>query len=351
MDYRPKRLGGLRKAAEALGVEGFLVTSLPNVHYLTGFSGSSGYVLVSAKKAVFMTDSRYQTQSRDEVQGYDISIQKGRWTADVSGLVKDMGVRKLGFESRDLTFEAHSVLSKALEGVELVPSKDAVEKLRLIKDEGEIEKITEAIRRAELGFRENLSRIAPGMVERDASLGLEFNIRNLGSLKMAFDTIIASGSRAALPHGIASDKVMEEGDTVIIDYGAEAFGYHSDITRSGVLGKPDGKQREIFDIVAESQRRAIEKVKPGVSCKEVDEAARGYISSKGYGDFFGHGLGHGVGLEVHEGPGVSYLSEDVVAEGMVFTIEPGIYIPDWGGFRIEDMVLVTKGGCRVLTSL
>jgi len=350
-DARQNRLAGLVKATAELGADAFLVTNLHNVSYLTGFTGSSGFVLVTAKKAVFITDFRYKSQSAEEVQGFEIVIQKGRWTEDVASLAAGLGVHRLAFEVRGVNLETHTALAKLLTGVELVPSKDAVEKLRLIKDEDEVRRIVEAVKRAERGFTENLSRVSPGMVERETALGLEFNIRDSGSLRVPFDIIVASGDRAALPHGIASEKEMKEGETVVIDFGGEAYGYQSDMTRSGVLGEPDRKQAEIYDIVAEAQRRAIEAVRPGVACKEVDLAARGYIASKGYGDYFGHGLGHGVGLEVHEAPGISPMGDEVVQEGMVFTIEPGIYIPGWGGFRIEDMVLVTGDGCRVLTSL
>lgn len=350
-DYRKARLAGLAEAASSLGADGFLVTDIHNVSYLTGFTGSSGFVLTAHGKSVFITDFRYKAQSAEEVKGCEIVIQKSRWTEDVSALVRDMGIRKLAFESRQMSYEVHSALSKKLEGVELIPSRDAVEKLRIIKDDDEVRRIAEAIKRAEDGFTENLSRVTPGMAEKDTALGLEINIRSAGALKMPFDIIVASGYRAALPHGIASDRVMAAGETVIIDFGGEAYGYQSDLTRSGVLGRPDAKQAEIYEIVLEAQKRAIELVRPGVACKDVDLAARDFIASKGYGEYFGHGLGHGVGLEVHEAPSVSYMSEDVVKPGMVFTIEPGIYIPGWGGFRIEDMVLATDDGCTVMTSL
>ncbi len=350
-DRIDKRLDGLRRQFLSEGADAFLVTNLTNVSYLTGFTGSSGYAVVTDKNAVFITDSRYQTQSKDEVKGYDIVIQKGRISEEFGRLLKDIGAHRIAFESRNVSFDFHGALFKEMPGVEFLPVKDAVEKLRAVKDEDEINRISEAVRRAEGGFRENISRIAPGMVESETALGLEFNIRGLGARKVPFDIIVASGERAALPHGIASGKEMREGETLIIDFGGEAFGYQSDLTRSGVLGEPDRKQSEIYEIVLEAQRRAIEKVKAGVSCREVDEAARGYIASKGFGDYFGHGLGHGVGLEVHEAPAVSYLSEDILQEGMVITIEPGIYIPGWGGFRIEDMVLVTAEGCDVMTSL
>jgi Xaa-Pro aminopeptidase len=350
-DKREKRLDGLRSRIAAEGADAFLVTNLTNVSYLTGFTGSSGYAVVTPKKAFFITDSRYTTQSRDEVAGYEVRIQKGRLSEELGKIIKELDAKKVGFESRNVAFDFHGALKNELAGMELLPVKDAVEKLRAIKDEDEIGRISEAVRRAEEGFRENISRIAPGMAESETALGLEFNIRKLGARKMPFDIIVASGERAALPHGIASGKEMKDGETLIIDFGGEAHGYQSDITRSGVVGDPDRKQSEIYDIVLEAQKRAIDMVRAGVSCKEVDEAARGHIASKGYGEYFGHGLGHGVGLDVHESPSVSYLSEDVLQEGMVITIEPGIYIPGWGGFRIEDMVLVTAEGCEAMTSL
>ncbi|MBI5694697.1 MAG: aminopeptidase P family protein [Nitrospirae bacterium] len=349
--YRQNRLARLREALDKTDADALLVTSIHNVFYLTGFTGSSGFVLVTPERAVFITDFRYKSQSADEVKGYEVVIQKGRWTEDVAAVVRESGIKRLGFEGRDMAFDTHAALAKKLDGVELVSLKDVVEGLRIIKDEDEVARITEAIRRAESGYTENLSNIVPGVVERDASLGMEFRVRTAGSLKMAFDTIIASGYRAALPHGIASEKVMEAGETVVIDFGAEAHGYQCDMTRSGVIGGPDEKQADIYSIVLDAQARAIAAVKPGVPCKDVDAAARDYIASKGYGDYFGHGLGHGVGVEVHEAPGVSPMSEDVLAPGMVLTIEPGIYIPGWGGFRIEDMVLVTEDGCRVMTGL
>ena len=334
-----------------MGADPFLVTSIHNVSYLTGFTGSSGFVLIAKGKAYFITDFRYKSQSAEEVKGCEVVIQKGRWTADVASLASELGIKRLGFEGRSVTFDTHAALVQAMPDVLLMPARDVVEKLRVIKDDDEMKRITEAVKRAEAGFEENRSRVAHGMVERETALGLEFNIRNHGSLKLPFDTIVASGPRAALPHGIASDRVMKKGETVIVDFGGEAWGYQSDITRSGVLGAPDRKQAEVYDIVLEAQQRAMEAVKPGALCKDIDQAARGYIASKGYGEYFGHGLGHGVGLEVHEAPAISPMGEGAVEKGMVFTIEPGIYLPGWGGFRIEDMVVVTEDGCSVMTSL
>jgi len=345
------RLPRLREELDGLGADAVLVTNIHNVHYLTGFTGSSGFVVAGRDRAVFITDSRYETQSKDEVRGFDIVIHRARWTTEAAAVIKDMGAGKVAVESGSMTLTVKDMLESELDGTGIVGSKNLVEKLRRVKDEDEVEKIFEAATRAEKGFTDNLSRVAPGVTERRCALGLETGIRELGASKVPFDIIVASGDRAALPHGIASGRQMREGDTVIIDFGGEAFGYQSDITRSGVLGTPDDRQKEIYDIVLAAQERAIDMVKPGVPCREVDLAARDYIAGKGYGEYFGHGLGHGVGLEVHEGPSVSHLSEDTVEEGMVFTIEPGIYIPGWGGYRIEDMVLVTKDGCRSLTSL
>jgi len=345
------RLPRLVDAVDGTGADAMLVTNIHNVRYLTGFTGSSGFVVAGHGRAVFITDSRYETQSAEEVAGFDIVIHRARWTAEAATIIKDMGVRKLAVESRTITMEVRDALGSQLEGVEITGSKGLVEKFRQVKDEDEVEKIFEAVTRAEKGFVNNLTKVSAGVTEWRCALGLESGIRELGALRVPFDIIVASGERAALPHGIASQKQMQGGETLIIDFGGEAFGYQSDITRSGVLGAPDDRQKEIYDIVRTAQERAIDKVAPGVPCREVDLAARDYITEKGYGEYFGHGLGHGVGLEVHEGPSVSHLSEEVVEEGMVFTIEPGIYIPGWGGYRIEDMVLVTDDGCRSLTSL
>jgi Xaa-Pro aminopeptidase len=350
-DNMKSRLESIRRVMATLEADAFLVTNLHNVSYLTGFTGSSGFVVVTAGAAYFITDFRYETQAAEEVSGFDVIIHRAGWTDNVVALAGEHSVKSLAYESAGMNCETFSTLSGRLEGVRMLPSKDAVERMRMVKDEEELSRITEAVKRAERGFAENASRVSPGMTENEVALGLEFNIRSLGARKVPFDIIVASGPRAAMPHGLASGRELRDGETVIIDFGGEADGYQSDITRSGVLGEPDLKQNEVFDIVREAQQRAIEAVRPGVTGKEVDAAARDFIASRGYGDNFGHGLGHGVGLEVHEGPRISPMGQDVLEPGMVFTVEPGVYLPGWGGFRIEDMVVVTEDGCRVLTSL
>jgi Xaa-Pro aminopeptidase len=196
-----------------------------------------------------------------------------------------------------------------------------------------------------------LDLIRPGVPEREVALGLEFAMKNAGADDKSFDFIVASGPRGALPHGKASDKKIQVGELVTLDFGAVYRGYHSDETVTVAVGTPDSRQKEIYSIVRDAHDKALEAVKPGISLKDLDGIARRYIEGKGYGNYFGHGLGHGVGLEVHEKPTVSFRSEQTAGEGMVFTIEPGIYIPDWGGVRIEDTVVVTQDGCRLLTSV
>jgi len=350
-DYRPTRLESLRRVMSTLEADAFLVTNLHNVSYLTGFTGSSGFVVVTAGSSYFITDFRYETQAAQEVSGFEVVIHKAGWTDNVVEISGGHGVKSLAYESTGMNCETFSALSGRLEGVRMLPSKDTVERMRMVKDDDEISRITDAVRRAEQGFTENASRVAAGMTENEVALGLEFNIRSLGARKVPFDIIVASGPRAAMPHGLASGRELRDGETVIIDFGGEADGYQSDITRSGVIGEADLKQAEVYEIVREAQQMAIESVRPGVTGKNVDAAARDFIASRGYGDNFGHGLGHGVGLEVHEGPRISPMGQEVLEPGMVFTVEPGIYLPGWGGFRIEDMVVVTEKGCRVLTSL
>jgi Xaa-Pro aminopeptidase len=220
---------------------------------------------------------------------------------------------------------------------------------RMAKDDEELALLQKSAELASSSFLSILEDIRPGALERDIALALEFAMKRAGAEEKSFDFIVVSGPRGALPHGKAGDRAVGSGELVTIDFGAVCQGYHSDETVTVAVGAPDSRQKEIYGIVKDAHDRAMDAVRPGISLKELDAKARGYIEGKGYGKFFGHGLGHGVGLEVHERPVVSFKSEGVVTEGMVFTIEPGIYIPDWGGVRIEDTVIVTSDGCRPLT--
>ncbi len=240
-------------------------------------------------------------------------------------------------------------IKKALPGIRLKPAAGITAELRAQKDASEVGRIEDAITVLDLGFKKVMNGLVPGASEKELALAVEFYFKKNGADGLAFDTIIASGLRGAMPHGKASDKKIKKGELVIVDMGAFRNGYNSDETRTYCVGKATKLQKNIYGIVMEAQERAIKKIRPGVAATEVDSAARNFIEKAGYGKYFGHGTGHGVGLEIHENPYIGPLGKDVLKEGMVVTIEPGIYIPGWGGVRIEDMALVVKGGCEILT--
>lgn len=347
--YR-ERLGRLRASLAEKKLDAVLVTDMKNVRYLTGFTGSSAYVLVSADKAFFLTDPRYDAQSREEVEGFRIRIFKKALEA-IAESVAAIKPARVGFEAGSVSFENYSRLRKALGAKSsLKPFPGGVSALRRVKDAFEIERIEESARLLDAGFAKAMKVVKPGAIEAEAAFSIETFFRKKGAESLAFDTIIASGARGALPHGKASAKKIKKGELVVVDMGALLGGYNSDETRTFVTGRPTAKQKEVYAVVKEAQAAAIESVRPGVKASDVDRAARSVIAKAGYGKYFGHGTGHGVGLDIHEGPGLGPTSEDELEEGMVVTVEPGIYIPGWGGVRIEDMALVTKGSRRLLTS-
>jgi Xaa-Pro aminopeptidase len=347
--YR-ERLKRLRAGLAAKKLDAFLVTDLKNIRYLTGFTGSSAYAIVSAGKAFFLTDPRYTAQAREEVEGFRVRIFK-KALDTIAQTVSEMKAGVIGFESGSLSFDNYSKLKKALRAKSaLKPFPALVSGLRSVKDPFEIERISEAARLLDRGFTYAMKAVKPGAVESEAAYSIETFFRKKGAEALAFDTIIASGERGALPHGKASEKRIKKGELVVVDMGALLNGYNSDETRTFVTGRPTPKQKEVYGVVRDAQAAAIEAVRPGVKASAVDLAARGVIDKAGYGKYFGHGTGHGVGLDIHEGPGLGPNSPELLEEGMVITVEPGIYIPGWGGVRIEDMVLVTKNGARLLTS-
>lgn len=331
-------------------LDAILVTDLKNIRYLTGFTGSNAYVIVSSERAFFLTDPRYASQSAKEVKGFRVKIFK-KALDTVAQTVASTKVGVIGFESSSMSFESHSKLAKALRAkARLKAAPGFFSTLRRVKDRFEIEKIREAASLLDKGFARAMKAVKPGTMERDAAFSIESFWRKRGAEGLAFDTIIASGARGALPHGKASEKLIKKGELIVVDMGVLLNGYNSDGTRTFVTGSPTSKQKEIYNIVRDAQAAAIDSIRPGVKASEVDLAARRVIEKAGYGKFFGHGTGHGVGLEIHEAPGLGPASNEVLEEGMVITVEPGIYLPGWGGVRIEDMALVTKGGADILTS-
>lgn len=337
----------LAERVRELDLDALYVTRLPNVRYLTGFTGSNAQALVSPAEGVFFTDGRYDEQSRHEVPDLDRRIYLGG-SPPLLEEVSRLGVRRLGFESAGVTYRQWERLRETLEGVELVSLDGSVEALRRRKDTEEIASIAAAQRCADVAFEEVIAGggLRDGITERELALELELAMRRAGADDMAFGTIAAFGPNAAEPHHHPTDRPLRSGEVVKVDFGALAAGYHSDMTRTVAFGEPDPRLCEIRDVVAAGQAAGIAAVRPGASVADVDRAARSVIEDAGYGASFTHGLGHGVGLEIHEAPFLGKDLEGILEPGMVVTIEPGVYIPGLGGVRIEDMVEVTADGGR-----
>lgn len=348
---RRARVTALREALGKADLDALLVTSLPNIRYLTGFSGSSALLAVSARDCVLLTDFRYATQVEEEVgAAATVRIEPSNLWAGLWPLLTSWtGVERVGFESAHLLHRDFTRLLEKGARWQWRPTVDLVETLRAIKDDSEVACIERAIVVAETALQRTLDALHPGLTETAVAGILERHLRECGSEAFAFPTIVASGPRSALPHARAADRLLQRGDLVLIDFGAVVDGYCSDITRTVVLGPATARQREIHGIVAEANAAASGAIRVGMTGMAADAVAREYIDARGHGAAFGHSLGHGIGLEVHEAPRLARTVEAPLAAGMVVTVEPGIYLPDWGGVRIEDDVLLTASGPRVLT--
>ena len=342
------KLTKLRESFQASGIDALLITSGKNRQYITGFTGSAGVAVVTEDKAVFITDFRYTEQAAKQCEGFEIVQHKGGLVEEIANVVKDLGVSKLGFEQDHVTFSTYLNYKTTIK-TDLVPVSGVIEKLRLIKSEQEIKILKEATQIADAAFEHILTYIKPGLTELDVSNELEFFMRKQGAVSSSFDIIVASGYRSALPHGVASDKVIEKGEFVTLDFGAYYKGYNSDITRTLAVGEPSDELRTIYDIVLEAQLRGMRGIKAGITGRQADALTRDYITEKGYGEYFGHSTGHGLGMEVHEGPSLSVKSDTVLEPGMIVTVEPGIYVAGLGGVRIEDDTIVTETGNETLS--
>lgn len=344
----------LWQAVAAEKLDAMLVTNPVSVTYLTGFSGDSSYLLLTAGRAMLLSDGRFTVQIAEECPGLEARIRPPTQTMpELAGAaLQQLGVRAVGYESADLTVAEYQSLSDKAKTVSWAPGAERVEQLRQIKDADEVAQIREAIRIAERAFTMFRAMLRPTDCEKDLFDAMEMYIRRAGGTASSFPPIVAVGPRAALPHAPPSSHRVAEDSLLLVDWGASGAFYKSDLTRvlwQGHNGAASEKLQQVYAIVLEAQRRAIAAVRPGVAASAVDAAARSHIADAGYGSYFSHGLGHGLGLQVHEAPSLRPTSQAVLQPGMVVTIEPGIYLPDWGGVRIEDDILVTTDGAEVLT--
>lgn len=359
----------VRRALSAASVDALVVTSLPNILYLTNFTGSAAIVILTMDRLYFITDFRYvtvvsETKGReDECPGLELVTVEGSYDASLAGLLASLPIAHVGFEATQLTVSRHRWLTAALprgatSGPELVPTEGIVERARAVKDAYEISKLREGARRLSAIARAVPDEVRAGRTERDIAMAIDSSIRAAGFARPAFDTIVAAGPNAALPHARPGERKLVEGDLVVLDFGGVYDSYCVDLTRTVTVGKASPRAREVYAAVLDAHDRAIASVKPGQSRFAIDAAARDALGRYGLADAFGHGTGHGLGIEVHEDPKVTRkrpvdaavdTQDEAVAAGMVFTIEPGAYLPGWGGVRIEDDVLVTENGVEVLT--
>ncbi|NPV52538.1 MAG: aminopeptidase P family protein [Firmicutes bacterium] len=346
MEARLEKVRGLLRDK---GIDAILVMQPENRRYLSGFTGSAGVLLIGAEYALLITDFRYVEQAQEEAPAFKV-IKCGQKISDtIAEVAQNQNIRSLGFESDFITYRQHVMLSENLGFLDFIPYDGTVEGLRMVKNEDELAMIAQACALGDSAFSHILGMIRPGVSELDVALELEWHMRKKGAEGVAFDIIVASGARSALPHGRASGKRIEAGDLVVIDLGARFNGYCGDMTRTIMIGRATEEQRRVYEIVLSAQLAALEAVAPGKKGSEVDAVARDRIAREGYAEAFGHGLGHGVGLAVHEEPRLSPSGEVALEPGMVVSVEPGVYLPDWGGVRIEDLVAVTGDGCSVFT--
>ena len=339
----------LVRLSRRAAVDGVLVQDPANVLYLSGFTGE-GCLLVTPAEKILLTDARYDVQARSQAKGFAITIFRAK-LPELAAAIKKAGLATLGFEACFTPFAVVGELKAKLRTLRLTPMDALIDGLRLIKTVEEVKLIREAIGIASEAFQVALPELNKGRREYEFAAQLEFECRRRGAERMGFDTIVASGVRGALPHGLASSKKIRSGELVTIDWGVVHRGYHSDETQTVACGKTTAKQRDLYYVVKEAHDSAIESVRPGMTFRQLDAVARDYITDRGFGKYFGHGLGHGVGLKIHEEPRINWQGDGRIEENMVFTIEPGIYIPDWGGIRIESVIRARKGTPEVLTLL
>jgi len=341
------RLERLKESLSKQNLDGIYITNLTNVRYISGFTGSAGSCLVTMDSQHFFSDGRYLTQSKSEVKGFQCFIGNEshlKMMANNSGLISGISI---GFESDFVSVNLFENMKKAFPKIQWEKTNRMVEELAAVKDEQELDALRTAVEITDQVYKEVLPMIKVGVSEKEIANELSFRYRAYGDGE-AYSPIVATGSNSALPHAVAGERTFAKGDFIVIDAAAKYAGYHADMTRTPVVGQATDRHREIYDIVKEAQQKGLDGVKAGLSCKDADALTRNHIDGAGYGDYYIHSTGHGLGLEIHTMPRLSAVSQDVLKENYVVTIEPGIYIPEWGGVRIEDDVIIQKDGCEVL---
>ncbi|HUT67577.1 MAG TPA: aminopeptidase P family protein [Dehalococcoidales bacterium] len=348
-----KRLQKLRRRFAENEIDAVFITQSENRRYLSGFNGTAGILLITEKKAVLATDFRYTEQAAGEATDFEILHIAGNLADWFPGQVRDAGIKKLGFEAGDVTFNFHrqlnDVLKKKKVAARLVPVNGLVESLRAVKEPGEIELIRKAAAVTDAAYERVEGIIKAGMTEKQVAWELEKSLRENGSQALPFEIIVASGAHASLPHARPSERVINEGEPVLIDMGAKYEGYAGDLSRTICVGAPDDTFKRVYKAVLDAQTAAMSIINAGMTGHQADSAARDVIQKAGYGEAFGHSLGHGVGLAAHELPRLGPGSEELLTEGMIFTVEPGIYLSGWGGVRIEDTVVMENGRAVALS--
>jgi len=344
-----ERITALRKQLEAAGCDAFISLAPPTNQYLAGFTGTTSVIIITQNEAQFLCDFRYTEQAAVEVRGYGIEEMKGSLQTRAGERLAALGVEAVAFEPGYMTVSERDAIAAAYSGT-LKPVSDIVSALRVRKSPEEIAKIRAAGELAEGVLNDLVAQLEPGTTERELAAQFEYQFKARGARGASFDTIALFGARSSLPHGQPGDWALEAGDIVLLDFGCRLDGYCSDLTRTYAFGRiPAAWFEEVYELTLTAQRMALEAIRPGMLCKDLDAVARSIISDAGHGDHFGHGLGHGVGIEIHEAPRLNPESQTLLEPGMIVTIEPGIYLPERGGVRIEDLVVVTKDGCENLS--
>ncbi len=332
-------------------VSAFLVTNRFDHYYLTGFTGEDSAVLITRSCVHVISDGRFDTSIKQETPWAKVSLRKGQLVDEIASVVAQYKARSIAIQPEYMTVSTRGDLNKKLQNVKLIDAPPIVGDMRVLKDAGEVKIIQQAVDIAEEAFKATLKTIKVGQTEQEIAGRLEYEMKRRGSTTPSFESIVAIDANAALPHAVPGQRKVNPGCTILIDWGATYRFYRSDLTRTLFVGSIPPKMREVYETVLAAQKKAIQAVKPGARMCDVDAVARQHIEKAGFGEEFNHGLGHGLGLDVHEAPSLSYRSDEKLRSGMVVTVEPGVYIPGLGGVRIEDDVLVTPKGCRVLSSL